>query len=124
MRCMNDANLRALGRIAAIRPQWVAVRNAREAVGLEGRVLLHAGPRQLDAARLPPPMRNAAVLSCLHEKWAAGEREAGELLASGAVRMEPSHSRGVATPLAAMISPSTTLAEIRDGQRVYFAFLG
>ncbi len=121
---MNDANARATGRIATIRPQWVAVRNAREALGLDGRVLLHAGPKQLDPARLPPPMRNAAVLSCLHEKWAASEREAGELLASGAVRLEPSFTRNVATPLVAMVSPKTTLAEIADGKQRYYAFLG
>jgi hypothetical protein len=125
---MNDANARALECISSVRPQWVAVRNAGEALGLEGRTLLHAGPafssHGLDPARLPPPMKNAAVLSCLHEKWAAGEREAEELLASGALKMEPSYSRAVATPLVAMVSPSTTLAEIADGDRRYFAFLG
>ena len=121
---MNDANTRAIARIGCVRPQWVAVRNAREALGLEGRTLLHAGPKQLDAARLPPPMRNAAVLSCLHEKWAANEREAESLLASGAVKMEPSFSRDVATPLVAMVSPTTTLAEIADGKQRYYAFLG
>jgi hypothetical protein len=121
---MNDANARAMARINSVRPQWVAVRNAREALGLDGRVLLHAGPKLLDAARLPPPMKNAAVLSCLHEKWAASERAAEELLASGAVKMEPSFSRDVATPLVAMVSPSTTLAEIADGKQRYYAFLG
>lgn len=121
---MNDANSRALARISAVRPQWIAVRDAASALRLEGRILLHAGPGLLDPAHLPPPMRNAAVLSCLHEKWAASEREAEELLASGAVRMEPSHAHSVATPLAAMVSPSTTLAEIGDGERRYFAFLG
>ena len=69
-------------------------------------------------------MRNAAVLSCLHEKWAASEGEAEKLLASGAVRMEPSYTRSVAAPLVAMVSPSTTLAEIGDGKQRYFAFLG
>ena len=122
------ANEPALARIAACRPQWVAVRNAGEALGLEGRVLLHAGPAfsnlGLNPGRLPPPMRNAAVLSCLHEKWAASEGEAGKLLASGAVRMEPSYTRSVATPLVAMVSPGTTLAEIGDGKQRYFAFLG
>jgi len=121
---MNDANTRAIARIGSVRPQWVAVRNAREALGLDGRVLLHAGPKHLDAARLPPPMRNAAVLSCLHEKWAADEREAERLLASGAVKLEPSFSRDVATPLVAMVSPATTLAEIADGKQRYYAFLG
>ena len=121
---MNDANSRAVSRIAAVRPQWVAVRNAGQALGLEGRILLHAGPAHLDPARLPPPMRNAAVLSCLHEKWAANQQEADRLLASGAVKMEPSFSRDVATPLVAMVSPKTTLAEIADGKQRYYAFLG
>jgi len=124
---MNDAmkaNERSLARIGGVRPQWVAVRNAGDALGLEGRVLLHAGPKHLDPARLPPPMRNAAVLSCLHEEWAASERGAEELLASGAVKLEPSFSRDVATPLVAMVSPKTTLAEIADGKQRYYAFLG
>jgi hypothetical protein len=123
---MDDANSQALARIAAVRPLWVAVRNAGEALGLSGRVLLHAGPAQLDPARLPPPMRNAAILSCLHENWAADEAAAETLLASGAVRMEPSHTRAVATPLVAMVSPKTTIAEIADGQGRgrYYAFLG
>jgi len=121
---MIDANVRALDKIAAVRPQWVAVRNAGEALGLKGKVLLHAGPRPLDPMHLPPPMRNAAILSCLHEKWAGNEQEAEALLASGAVRMTPSHTHAVATPLVAMVSPSTTLAEIADGTKRYFAFLG
>ena len=121
---MNDANSRAASRIAAVRPLWVAVRNAGEALDLQGRVLLHAGPQQLDPARLPPPMKNAAVLSCLHEKWAANEQEAESLLASGAVKLEPSFGRDVATPLVAMVSPATTLAEIADGKQRYYAFLG
>ena len=128
MPCMNDANARAVARVSSVRPQWVAVRNAGEALGLEGRTLLHAGPafsdHGLDPSRLPPPMRNAAILSCLHEKWAASEREAGELLASGTVKIEPSFSRDVSTPLVAMVSPKTTLAEIADGKQRYYAFLG
>jgi hypothetical protein len=124
MPCMNDANARALASIASVRPQWVAVRNAGEALGLQGRVLLHAGPARLEWPRLPPPMRNAAALSCLHEKWAADERAAEDLLASGAVKLAPSYTKGVATPLVAMVSPSTTVAEIADGSRRYFAFLG
>ncbi len=123
---MKDANRRALVRMAAVRPQWVAVRQAADALGLEGRVLLHAGPDALDPARLPPPMMNAAVLSCLHEKWAATPAEAAKLLASGAIALAPSHTKSVATPLVAMVSPRTTVAEIADaaGRGRYFAFLG
>ena len=118
------ATVSALERVCRVRPQWAAVRSAREAFGLDGRALLHAGPACLDWNLLPPPMRNAAVLSCLHEKWAADEAEAKSLLAAGAVRLSPSHTRSVATPLAAMVSPSTTVAEIRDGSRAYYGFLG
>src|SRR5690349_10665827 len=110
--------------MAAVRPQWTAVREARTALGLEGRVLLHAGLPLLDPRRPPPPMLNAAVLSCLHEGWARDEAEAENMLGSGAVRLEPSYSRNVATPLVAMVSPRTTLVEISDGDRRYFAFLG
>ena len=67
---MSQPLQRALARIAAVRPQWTAVREARAALGLEGRVLLHAGPPLGDATRPPPAMLNAAVLSCLHEGWA------------------------------------------------------
>ncbi len=114
----------ALARIAAVRPQWSAVRNARDALGLEGRVLLHAGPPLADPTRPPTPMLNAAVLSCLHEGWAKSLEEAERLLASGAVRLEPSYTRSVATPLVAMVSPRTTVAEISDGEQRYYAFLG
>ena len=121
---MSQPLQRALARIAAVRPQWTAVREARAALGLEGRVLLHAGPPLADAARPPPPMRNAAVLSCLHEGWARDAREAERLLASGAVQLEPSFTRSVATPLVAMVSPKTLLAEVADGGRRYYAYLG
>jgi Protein of unknown function (DUF1116) len=110
--------------MAAVRPQWTAVRDARTAVGLEGSVLLHAGPPLKDPTRPPTPMLNSAVLSCLHESWARDAAEAERLVASGAVRLEPSYTRSVATPLAAMVSPRTTLAEIADGERRYYAFLG
>jgi uncharacterized protein DUF1116 len=110
--------------MAAVRPQWTAVKSARDALGLDGRVLLHAGPPLADPTRPPIPMLNAAVLSCLHEGWAREPSEAERLLASGAVRLEPSHTRSVATPLAAMVSPKTTLAEIADGESRYYAFLG
>ncbi len=119
-----NPNIEALARMAAVRPQWTAVREARAAIDLQGRVLLHAGPPLKDPLRPPPPMLNAAVLSCLHEGWATDEAAAEKMLASGAVRLEPSYTRNVATPLVAMVSPRTTLAEIADGERRYFAFLG
>lgn len=121
---MSEANRKAFARICGVRPQWVGVRRAAEVLGLEGRVLLHAGPPLRDPTRPPPPMLNAAVLSCLYEGWAAGEDEAARLIAGGAVRLEPTAAHGVATPLVAMVSPQTTLAEVAAGEHRYYAFLG
>src|SRR5262249_20189593 len=77
-----------------------------------------------DPTTPPPPMLNAAVLSCLHEGWAADEKDAEALIGSGKVKLEPSWTRNASTPLVAMISPRTTVAEIADGGRKYFSFLG
>jgi hypothetical protein len=122
----SPANAAALARIFAVEPRWVAVHRAREALGLPDRVLLHAGPAFADPARLPPPMQNSAVLTCLYEGWARDDTEAERLIASGAVRLEPSHTRRASTPLVAMISPSTTVVELRDGDTgpTWFGFLG
>ena len=119
-----NPNIEALARMAAARPQWTAVRDARSALRLEGRVLLHAGPPLADPTQPPRPMLNSAVLSCLHEGWAKDEAEAERMLADGAVRLEPSFTHNVSTPLVAMVSPRTTLAEIADGERRYYSFLG
>src|SRR4029079_14590155 len=91
--------------MAAVRPQWTAVRDARSALGLEGRVLLHAGPPLADPLRPPRPMLNSAVLSCLHEGWPTDEAEAEKMLADGAVRLEPSFTPRGATPLLSTVSP-------------------
>lgn len=120
------ANAQALARILAVEPRWTAVRPAREAIGLADRVLLHAGPPLPDPKAPPPPMLNSAVLACLYEGWAADAPQAERLIASGAVRLEPSQSRRVSTPLVSMVSARTTLAVIEDAGSgaAWYAFLG
>lgn len=120
------ANARALERILAVEPRWTAVRPASEAIGLPDRVLLHAGPPLPDPTRPPPPMLNSAVLACLHEGWAKDDAEAEKLIASGAVKLEPTFTRRVSSPLVSMVSASTTLAVIEDAvsKATWFSFLG
>ena len=122
------ANTRALERILAVEPRWAAVASARDLLDLPDRTLLHAGPALADPCAPPPPMRNAAVLSCLHEGWATDEAEAERLIATGAVRLEPTHTRRVSSPLVSMISPRTTLAVLESGTGAatvrWHAFLG
>lgn len=121
---MSDANHRALLKISALRPQWTGVAPAAAALGLAGRVLLHAGPALADPTRPPPPMLNGALLSILHEGWADSMEAAERLVAAGSVKLEPSWTRGVAVPLAAMVSPRTTVAVIEDGRHRYCGYLG
>jgi hypothetical protein len=120
------ANARALERILAVEPRWTAVRPASEAIGLPDRVLLHAGPPLPDPTRLPPPMLNSAVLACLYEGWAKDDAGAEKLIANGAVRLEPTFTRRVSTPLVSMVSARTTVAVIRDAVSgaEWYSFLG
>ena len=124
----DSPNARALARIAACAPRWTAVRPAREAIGLPDRTLLHAGPPLANPRTPPAPMLNAAVLACLHEGWAGDEAAAERLIASGAVRLEPTHGWRVSTPLVAMVSAGTPLVVIESGAAAatvrWHAFLG
>ena len=124
----NSANARALARIVQRAPRWVGVAPAREVLGLEERVLLHAGPALIDSTRPPPAMHHAAMLACLHEGWAADDAAAAQLIRSGEVRLEPGGAHRVATPLVALVSASTTLAVVdageADGKVRWYGFLG
>ncbi len=71
-------------------------------------------------------MRNAALLACLHEGWAEDEAAAEQLIAGGAVRLEPGLAHRVSMPLVSLVGPRTTLAVIdggADGAR-WYGFLG
>ena len=60
------ANREAVERLCRARPAWTAVRPAREALGLEGRTLLHAGP-PIPWERMCWPMRGAVKAAVLFE---------------------------------------------------------
>ncbi|GGD73794.1 DUF1116 domain-containing protein [Caballeronia grimmiae] len=111
---IDNANARALSRIHAVRPQWRTVVAARDAVGLPDYTLLHAGPPFGDPREPSAPVRSSAVLCCLYEGWAKDEAHAERLIVQGDVRLESAQSYGVVTPLAAVISPRTTLVEVDD----------
>src|SRR5580698_7679174 len=111
---VTEANAAALQRLYSVRPQWTGVRSARDAVGLPGRTLLHAGPPFADPSRPSAPVLSSAVLCCLYEGWATSEENARQLIAERQVELAPAQSLGVVTPLAAVISPRTSLVEVAD----------
>lgn len=112
---LSAANASALARIFACQPRWTGVINARAALGLPDHVLLHAGPPLAHPLRPPPPMRNAALLACVHEGWAGGIAAAERLFDSGAVTLEPGIAYRVSMPLVALVGARSTLAVIDGG---------
>ena len=111
---LTDADLRAFEALAAVEPAWTGLRTAAEAVGLEGRTLLHCGPPATPTHALVQPTLNSAAVACVFEGWADDLDEALALVRSGAVRFEPAQNRLVATPMAAVVSPSMRLIEMSD----------
>jgi hypothetical protein len=114
----------ALQALVGARPALHRIVSAREAIGLPPRTLLHAGPPLLDPSRPPAPLRSAIIATCLHEGWAGDAAQAGAMLDSGALMLQPAQSQGCVTPLVAVISSRTPLFEVRDeagGARRLFA---
>ena len=107
------ANREALERLCRARPRWTSVTPAREALGLTGRSLLHAGP-PIAWERMCAPMRGAVTAAILFEGWARTRADAEGLAASGEIAFAPCHSRGALGPMAGVISPGTPLLVVED----------
>ncbi|MBI3075803.1 MAG: DUF1116 domain-containing protein [Deltaproteobacteria bacterium] len=107
------ANREALERMCRARPRWTAVRPAREALGLTGRVLLHAGP-PIPWERMCWPMCGAVKAAILYEGWATAPADAEAVAASGEVSFSPCDSRGAVGPMAGVISPRMPVLVVED----------
>lgn len=107
------ANREALERLCRARPAWTGMTTAREALGLSGRSLLHAGP-PIGWERMCPIMHGAVMCAIQYEGWAATPADAARLAASGEIALAPAHSRGAVAPMAGVISPATPLIVVED----------
>ncbi len=110
----DTATRAAAERLAAVEPEWFATVRADELLGLERRVLLHAGPGFSSPDLIPPPLLNAAVVALLFEGEADSEPHAREMILAGDVALCPAQDHGVVTPLAAVVSSSMWLHAVRD----------
>jgi hypothetical protein len=111
---VGDANARALARLQEARPMIVGAGPAGELIpGLEGRMVLHAGP-PVAWERMCAPQRNAVTGACILEGWASGPAEAADLVARGGVRLAPAHSLDAAGAMCGVISPSMACWAARD----------
>lgn len=111
---VDAANARALARLQEARPMIVGAGRAGDLIpGLEGRMVLHAGP-PVEWERMCAPQRNAVIGACLLEGWASAPEEAGSLVAGGGVRLAPAHSLQAAGAMCGVISPSMACWASRD----------
>ena len=113
----------AIDRLLAVAPAWTGTPTAADAIDLASHTLLHCGPPANPHHALVTPTLNSAAVACVYEGWAGTLVEADELIESGKIRFEPAQDRDVATPMAAVVSPSMRLLEISDlnnsGQKAY-----
>ena len=104
---VDQANADVLRRLDTGVPRLVGVRPAGEVVpGLQGRVLLHAGPA-LELGDAGDPLRRSMRAAVVAEGWADDVAAADVLLASGQVRLAPANESGGVVPMATVMGPTT-----------------
>jgi hypothetical protein len=81
--------------------------------GLEGRMVLHAGP-PVEWELMCAPQRNAVCGAVVLEGWATTLDEAARLVADGGVRLATAHSLNAAGAMTGVISPSMAVWAARD----------
>ncbi|MDX1501915.1 MAG: DUF1116 domain-containing protein [Thermoanaerobaculia bacterium] len=119
---IDEANRAALERMTSARPVLAGVGVAGEAIpGLQGRMLLHAGP-PIEWERMSGPLKGAVIGAALLEGWAGDDQEAAELAASGGIELAPCHHHGAVGPMAGVTSPSMAVYVVENqegGNRAY-----
>src|SRR5690606_4401496 len=110
----DEANQLAFERMVAAGADFVDVRPAHEALGLEKGTFLHAGPPN-PFDRASGPLKGALIGAMLFEGLADTAEEAEAKLEKGdGITLEPCHHRDAVGPMAGVISPSMWLYELRD----------
>lgn len=110
----SDPHQISLHRFQAVVPRWTHLATARDALGLTGQTILHAGPA-FGAAPPTIPIRNSAACAAIFEGWANSFEEANRLLDSGEITLAPSQDHNCVVPLAAVVSPSMMMQCVSEG---------
>ena len=108
------ANARAVERMLAADPVLADVAVAGEAVaGLEGRIVLHAGP-PIGWPDMCGPMRGAIAGAIVLEGWADDLESAGALAAAGGVAFHPNHRFDAVGPMTGLTTPSMPVMVVEN----------
>ena len=118
-----EANQLALERMTSAGADFVDVRPASEALGLERGTFLHAGP-PIEWERASGPLRGALIGAMLFEGMADTAEAAEAALARGDVELEPCHHRDAVGPMAGVDLPvDVGLRAARRGARPHVVVL-
>ena len=116
------ANARAVERMLAADPVLLDVAVAGDVIeGLEGRMILHAGP-PVAWPDMCGPMRGAIAGAIVLEGWAGDLDKAAELSAAGGIAFHPNHHFGAVGPMTGLITPSMPVLAVENrafGNRAY-----
>ena len=110
---IREANAEALRRIVDAEPVLVDCIPAADALGLEPRVVLHAGP-PIAWEAMCPTLQAAVIGALRHERWAASAEDAARAAAGGDIRFEPCHHRGAVGPMTGMITRSMPVLVVEN----------
>ena len=115
------ANRIAVERLMEGEPVLVGCVPAAQALGLTGKIVLHAGP-PLPWERACATMQASILCAIRYEGWAADDRAALDRVVSGEVSLGPCHHRGAAGPMTGMVTPSMPVFVVenrRHGNRAF-----
>jgi len=111
---IETANAESVGRITSADPVLIDIAPAGEVIpGLAGRMILHSGPPVV-WSRMCGAQRGACIGMVLFEGWAGSPAEAEQLLASGAIALEPNHHHQAVGPMAGTITGSLPVFVVKD----------
>ena len=102
---IRDANHAALRRLVDAHPVLLDCRPAAEALGLTGRIVLHAGP-PLAWEQACATVQSAVLCAVRYEGWAPDDAAAQALVRRGSIRLAPCHQWGAVGPMTGIITPS------------------
>jgi hypothetical protein len=120
---IDRANAEIVRRLDKGTPFLTGVAPAREVIpGLDGRMLLHAGP-PIAYEDVCDPMRRSMRAAVVAEGWATDLSGAEDLLARGVVALDAANDHGTVVPMVTALGPTTPvwIADNADGGTRGFA---
>ena len=99
-------DLLAFDRISVAQPFWRGFETAKNQIGIDDNVFLHAGPAFKTINEICQPIVNSAAVGAVFEGLAKNLDDAINMVRSGEIILKPAQDFNVVTPLAAVVTLS------------------